>query len=354
MIARPRLRESAEDFAVDEIPLYEPSGEGGHTFVRVEKRMRTTEEVARALARLAGVPSRDVGYAGRKDRVAVTRQWLSVPALEPERAREWSMDGVRVLSATRHPHKLKTGQLRGNRFDLVVRGVDPEAAKAAAERMDVLHRVGMPNRFGPQRFGADGGNPERGLEILTGRARPRDRRAARFAVSALQARVFNEVLRSRPSPLDRLEIGDVAVLHGSGGWFWVEDLEAEQPRASRFEISPSGPIFGTRSPEPRGAVAERERSALAEAGIPPAEDWRLPRGLRLRGARRALRVRPDEPCVAVEGDALRLGFSLPAGSFASVLVEELLGDVEVCDGRGRASDGSRAARDDTSEAWAVS
>jgi cysteine synthase len=121
----PRIRTVVDDFFVDELPLYEPTGDGGHTFVRIEKRERNTEEVVRALARAAGVTHRDVGYAGRKDRRAVTRQWLSVPGLDPTRALSLSIPGVRVLEAVRHPHKLRTGQLRGNRFEIVVLGNTP-------------------------------------------------------------------------------------------------------------------------------------------------------------------------------------------------------------------------------------
>jgi tRNA pseudouridine13 synthase len=116
-----RLRSEPEDFRVDEIPLYAASGEGGHTFVRVEKRLRNTEELARELARAAGARPADVGYAGRKDRVAVTTQWFSVPGLAPEAALALELHGARVIEAHRHPHKLRTGQLRGNRFEIVAR-----------------------------------------------------------------------------------------------------------------------------------------------------------------------------------------------------------------------------------------
>ena len=326
-----RLRSEPEDFEVDEIALYAPSGEGGHTFLHVEKRLRTTEEVARALARLAGVPPREVGYAGRKDRVAVTRQWFSVPGVEPETALAFGMPGVRVLEAARHGHKLRTGQLRGNRFQIVVRGVDDTLAARAEERLAGLLRVGMPNRFGEQRFGRDGGNVAEGLALLRGervRGRPPDRRALRFAVSALQSAVFNEALARRPVALDALEAGDLAEVHASGGVFRVEDLAAEAPRAAAGEVSATGPIFGSRTLEPTGEPLARERAAMAAHGLDP--DAPLPRvpGLRLRGARRAFRVFPTEAGIAREGGALRLRFTLPAGSYATVLLEEILGTPE--------------------------
>jgi len=315
--------EAPEDFRVDEIALYPTSGEGEHTFVQVEKRLRTTEQVARDLARAAGARPRDVGYAGRKDRVAVATQWFSVPGLDPARALALEIPGAVVRAAARHRHKLRTGQLRGNRFRVALRGVAGAEFERAAVRLDELLRCGMPNRFGGQRFGPGGDNAERGRALLAGRGGPRDRRQARFLVSALQARVFNAVLESRPLPPWQLERGDLAVVHESGGLFVVEEPGAEAERALAFEISPTGPIFGTKAAAPAWAVAARERALLAAHGI--GDPLRPPRGLRLRGARRALRARPREARMERDGDVVRLAFSLPAGSYATVLLEELFG-----------------------------
>jgi tRNA pseudouridine13 synthase len=270
------------------------------------------------------VPPRDVGYAGRKDRDAVARQWFSVPGLDPERALALELDGVRVLQALRHPHKLRTGQLRGNRFEIVVREVDEAAAAAAEAALARLVRVGMPNRFGPQRFGRDGDNAARGLALLRGGSSRGDRREARFAISALQAAVFNEALRLRELPLEALEVGDIAVLHASGGLFHVNDAAREAPRARAFEISATGPIFGTRAPETSGRPAGREHAALAACGLDPTAPLRAPRGIPLRGGRRPLRVRPEQAQLERGPDRLVLRFTLPAGSFATVLIEEIL------------------------------
>ena len=319
-----RLRATPEDFRVDEVPLYPASGEGGHTFVRIEKRLRTTEEVARDLARASGVSPRDVGYAGRKDRRAVTTQWFSVPELDPRRALDLELQSARVLEAIRHPHKLRTGQLRANCFDLFVGGVDATLCAAASERLQEILEHGCPNRFGAQRFGRDGRNAERASKLLRGEPVEGGRRAARFLISALQSAVFNAVLAERALPLHELECGDVAVRHDSGGLFVVEDAVAEAVRAKAFEISPTGPIFGTRTLEPTGPVAAREKRVLAEHGV-DLEHLRVPRGIRLRGARRALRMRPEAATLrAVEG-GIRLRFTLSSGSYATVLVEELLG-----------------------------
>jgi len=319
-----RLAATPEDFVVDEIPLYPPSGEGGHTFVRVEKRLRTTEEVARALARLAGVRARDVGYAGRKDRVAVARQWLSVPGLDPRQALAAEIPGVRVLEALPHGHKLRTGQLRENRFELVVRDLSGTQVAQAELRMQGLVARGMPNRFGPQRFGRDGDNALRGRRLLAGEVPGRDRRAARFWLSALQAEVFNCWLEERQEALDTVVEGEVAWIHASGACFVVEDAAADAPRAARFEISAAGPIVGTRTLPAIGAALEREQALLRRCGIP--QPLTPPRGIRLRGARRPARVQPQEVSASPEAaDAVRLHFSLPPGSYATVLVDALFG-----------------------------
>jgi len=319
----PRLRSQPEDFRVDEIPLYPPTGAGDHTFLCVEKRLGTTEDIARSLARFAAVRARDVGYAGRKDRDAVTTQWFSVPGLAPERARDFALPGVRVIEAARHPHKLRTGQLRGNRFRIVARDADAEVSALAAARLEQLLRRGMPNRFGAQRFGRDGDNAERAQRLLRGEVSSGDRRSARFLISALQAAVFNALLSTRETPLDGLELGEVAMLHASGGSFVVEDLAREAPRAAAFEISATGPIFGTRVLAPHGAPAERERAVLEQFDVSP-ENLRVPRGIKLRGARRAVRVRPGEAALESVGGGLVLSFTLPPGSYATVLLEELL------------------------------
>ncbi len=326
---RYRIRTRPEDFVVVEEPLYPPAGEGGHTFVWIEKRGLTTEQLARALASVCGVAPGAVGYAGRKDRHALTRQWLSVPDLEPERALELELPEARVLEAHRHRHKLKTGQLRGNRFEIVLRGRGEADLATARRRAAELTRRGLPNRFGAQRFGRAGDNAERGRALLAGGAPPRDRRHARFLLSALQSEVFNAVLDDRGDAYDGVESGDLARVEASGGLFWVEDADRERPRAEAFEISATGPIFGTRMRAPRGGAGERERQLLASWGIPEPDAMRLPRGLRAKGARRPLRVRPRELEVSpLAGEpGLRVRCGLPSGAYVTVLIEALVGPV---------------------------
>ena len=328
MAGRPRFRVEPDDFLVDEISLYSPTGEGNHTFVRVEKRLLTSDGLARQLAAVAGVPARDVGYAGRKDRMAVTTQWMSVPGLDPEAALKLDLKGARVLEAARHPHKLRTGHLQGNNFRIRVREVDESLEKRARQSLAEILARGMPNRFGAQRFGRGGRNVAAGRDILSGNRTMRDRRKARFLVSALQSEVFNRVLDARPLPLDSVEEGDVAQVVDSGGLFVVEDAPAENQRAREFEISATGPIFGTRMLPPAGSVAIREASIMESVGIPAPADLVPPRGIRLLGARRPFRVRPESPSLKREEDSLSLEFGLPPGSYATVFLSELFGDLE--------------------------
>jgi len=331
------IRQQPEDFIVTEEPLYLPSGEGGHTFLYVEKRERTTEQVAGELARLGHVAARDVGYAGRKDRHALTRQWFSLPEVDPERALDFEIMGARVLEARRHGHKLKTGQLRGNRFEISLRGRGDslEAVKRRAE--ELVHR-GMPNRYGEQRFGMRGDNAAEARKLLEGGRPPRDRRAARFLISALQSAVFNAVLEARVEAIDRVELGDLARVEESGGLFWVDDLDRELPRAASFEISATGPIFGTRGRSPKGEVERLERKVFDAFGL-PADLTRLalPRGVKARGGRRPLRVKPSELAVSALADGLLLKCRLPSGAYVTVLLDSLVG--RVVDGARRGESG---------------
>lgn len=314
---------------VIEEPLYPPSGEGGHLFIEVEKRARTTEQVARELARACGVPPMDVGYAGRKDRHAVTRQWFSLPDVDPERAMALELEGARVLSAARHGHKLRTGHLHGNRFELAVHCEAPCDLPALSARAEELVRRGMPNRYGEQRFGRAGDNAEAARKLFSGRVRSRDLRSARFLVSALQAEVFNAVLEERRERYDEVLLGDLARVEVSGGLFWVDDLARDAARAREFEISATGPIFGTKVRAPRGEVAALEAAVLERLGIPGEGELRLPRGIRAQGTRRPLRVRPRdlELSPLPDADGFRIRCGLPSGAYVTVLVECLVGAV---------------------------
>ena len=317
-----------EDFVVEELPLYPPGGTGEHTWVEIEKRLRTTEEVAAELAVAAGVDAGRVGWAGRKDREAVTRQWLSVPGLLPARAESLVGDGWRVLRAAAHGERLRLGELVGNRFHVVVRDVDGAAAGAAAERLAAIARDGLPNYFGEQRFGRDEGNAERGAALLRGEAVAGGRRQQRLYLSALQSAIFNDVLRARPAPPHELLPGDLALVHTSGALLLAGSPAlppaAWRDRTARFEVSPTGPLVGHKMRAPRGEALARERAAAGRFAVPWIPELPRLRGHLLPGGRRPLRVRIAEATHRrLDGDALELSFVLPPGAYATVLVAEL-------------------------------
>ena len=325
-----RLKERPEDFAVEELPAYAPSGEGEHVLFEVEKRGLSTHAALERVARALGVPRGDLGYAGLKDARAVTRQWLSARGVAPEALRALELEGLRVLSAARHGNKLRVGHLRGNAFRLRLRGVEAARADEVDAVLARLHERGLPNAFGPQRFGKDGASWRLGRELVEGRARRERRRRGkallRLYVSAWQAWLFNRVLRARWGSFDRLLDGDLAWLHDRGAVFAVEDHAREAERARSGEVSPTGPLCGEAGLAPQGEALALERAALAAEGVP---DGRLggPPFLRWQGARRPLRV----PLGPVErnfdrdehGPFLELAFELPAGSYATALVREL-------------------------------
>jgi tRNA pseudouridine13 synthase len=324
-----RFTSSPDTFLVEELPAYLPSGEGAHTFVWIEKRGLGTLEAVNRLARVLGVQARDVGYAGMKDRHATTRQWLSVPAVAPEQALAAEVSDLRVLEARRHGNKLRVGHLRGNRFEVVLHDVQPGEADSISARLDELARSGIPNRYGQQRFGAAGDNLQVGLEILRGARRERDARRRKLLLSAVQSAVFNHVLELREAGggLCMVRAGDVLQKVDSGGAFVCDDPAREQARVDAGEIVPTAPLPGSRVLEPPPATPARalEDQALAELGIVAGELGEL--GRALPGTRRpvVVKVTPGEPAVAPEdvADRLRLRFSLPAGSYATVLLQAL-------------------------------
>lgn len=313
-----------EDFEVDEIPAYEPDGQPGgeHAFVFVEKRGRSTPEVAKLLARQAGVPEREVSWAGLKDKQAVTRQWLSLPWKAAARLEGFSAPGVTLHRVVRHKNKLKSGHLRGNRFALVVRGVrDGGAAKASFE---LLCSKGVPNAFGAQRFGQKGDNAARGKQLLLAGGRHRDRFERKLFLSAYQSLLFNQVLAAR---LERglfstVLVGDVLKKQLTGGEFVCDDATVDQPRADAFEVSPTGPLFGPEMRAPKGEALALESAVLAAEGV--TLETFAAGGDETRGARRLLRVRLEAPTFDAQGDVLRLTFGLPAGSYATVVLDELI------------------------------
>jgi tRNA pseudouridine13 synthase len=319
-----------ETFVVEEIPAYLPSGEGTHTYLWIEKRDLSTPEALKRLARALNVSDRDIGYAGMKDRRATTRQWVSVPGVEPQAALAVNVEGLRVLEARRHGNKLRVGHLKGNRFEVVLTELGAGEAEAIEAELRALAERGVPNAYGPQRFGGAGDNVRLGLALLRGERRERDGRRRRLLLSAVQSEVFNRALALRErGGLLRVRAGDVLQKTASGGLFVTDDLARDQGRVDSGEVVPTGPLPGTREVEPPEGTEARaiEDEALAEVGVKREEIAAA--GRELPGARRPvmLRVTLGEPPAAVETQpppgGLRLRFSLRAGSYATVVLQAL-------------------------------
>jgi tRNA pseudouridine13 synthase len=315
-----------EDFEVEEVPAYQPSGEGEHLYLWVEKRGRDTRELVRALAGALGVSEDDVGVAGMKDRQAVTRQLVSVPARAEGKVADFSLEGVRVLWTRRHGNKLRTGHLRGNRFRLRLRGVrDVEAARESFSR---LVARGVPNYFGEQRFGRAGDNADLGRLLVLGQRLPKrpDRFQRKLYLSAFQSRLFNRALaeRLRAGTFAAALKGDVLRKEETGGLFVCEAPEVDGPRVAAFEVSPAGPLFGPKMPASADEVAEAEARLLAGEGV-TLDDFRRGGG-ETEGGRRAYRVRLGSPELTPEGEDLWLTFELPRGAYATEVLHELLKD----------------------------
>ena len=314
-----------EDFEVDELAAFEPSGQGEHLYVRVEKQGRETLEVARALAQRAAISLRDVGYAGLKDRQALTRQWFSLP--RRDEMDDLGLEGVRILSQTRHSQKLRTGVLRGNRFRIRARGTtDVASARAILER---LATEGVPNWFGAQRFGRRGDNALLGGALIGLGSHPSARQVShdpflrRLALSALQSELFNRLLAARVAEgrLDGLESGDVLEAPEDPRPIVAAVVQPWQARVAAFDVHVTGPMFGSRMTTPTGVPAEREAAELEAAGI---ERLAFARGGKeMQGTRRPYRVKLEGLTVEAEADALRLGFDLPAGAYATSIIREL-------------------------------
>jgi tRNA pseudouridine13 synthase len=384
------IRERDEDFFVQEVPLYEPAGDGEHLYVEIQKIGLTTFDAIDRIARQLNVNPRDIGFAGMKDRHAITRQVLSIPGVSEEAAMKLQSPELSVLWAARHRNKLKLGHLKGNRFAIKIRHVEPSHVVRLTAPLQTIHRRGLPNYFGEQRFGVRGDNDLLGaalirgdnkqvLHLLLGNPRadvdppevlqarthfdrsefeqslrhwPRsfgmerrllarfskatrpgatvrmiDQRIKRLWISALQSRVFNEVLARRIDSIDRILEGEVCEKTENGACFIAEDLAVEQARADAWEISPTGPLIGYKMTHPLGAANAIEQEVFAKFNLTPA-DLRGAEKARARGARRSLRVRPAE--VVTEGGVdehgayILVAFTLPSGSFATTLLREIM------------------------------
>jgi len=319
-----RIKVEPEDFEVEELPAYLPEGRGEHLFIWVEKRDRDTQDVAQALAQAVGVPVREVSYAGMKDRRAVTRQFMCVPAEAEGALAGVALAGVRLLHWKRHTNRLRTGHLRGNRFRIRLRQVrDPAVLRAGCE---ALVRLGVPNYFGDQRFGQDHQNAAQGKRLLLGErlARSPSRFQRKLFLSAYQSLLFNRLLAARviAGTWGTALTGDVLRKADTGGCFVCEDVAVDQPRVARFELSPAGPMFGPKLVMAAAGVAAAEQAALQAEGL-TLEHFRRGRG-ETEGSRRPYRIPFDLREFDAAGQDATLAFDLPKGSYATVVLQELL------------------------------
>jgi len=322
-----RIKVLPEDFAVDEVPAYPFEGDGPHVYLRDEKCDLAGPELLRRMSRALGVPEGELGMAGTKDRRAVTRQWISVPESCAGRLDELTgVEGIRVLETTRHRHKLRTGHLRGNRFDILVREADPAAAESLHEVAAIVSARGFPNLFGVQRFGREGASLRTALGCLEApqrfrRLRPFERR---MVASSLQSTLFNAWVAERIGRgLDRTVLaGDLMSKADSGGIFYAVDVPIEQARLDAGETRISGPMFGKSMMAARDEAGAFEQSILDRAGLVP-ESFQAFASL-AEGTRRPLFVRPEELSVEPDPDGVRIRVFLPKGTYATVLLREFM------------------------------
>lgn len=310
------LRSELEDFEVEELPVYLPQGKGSHCYAWIEKRGLSTRDIVLALLR-EGLKEQQIGVAGLKDKHAVTRQWISVPNKFAKTIEKLDdLKGVRILELSRHKNKLGMGHLKGNRFTVRVRQADTEKAIPILES---LQHFGVPNYFGPQRFGNEGLNAVDGYKVLYGLEAPGGHRLKGLFISSLQSLLFNYLLSQRIAQglFDSVVIGDWAKKHDTGGEFLVE-TSSEHERAKRFEISPILPLYGKRVKVAEGAAGDLEKQALTYFEV----SW--VKFASRRGDRRLSRFPLQEVMLEPHEDGYTVKFNLPKGAFATSILRELL------------------------------
>lgn len=324
------LKAIPADFVVEEIPAYEPSGTGEHLFLWIEKEDISADFLIRTLARSLGCQQGDIGSAGLKDRRAITRQYVSVPAkCEPQLALI-NEHGIRILRVARHGNKLRPGHLLGNRFEITLSGVSASAITTARKASQLLVDRGFPNYYGEQRFGIDGETLELGLALIKGTKTARDihpskrRFLLKLALSSVQSWLFNEALAARliAGTLDVVQPGDVMEVVESGGKFVAEDVAAEQPRCTSYETVITGPMFGPKMKQPAGEVARWEAELLARHQLQISQFANFSQ--LLSGTRRPYLIRPAAIDVQSNDRGLVFSFRLPSGVYATTLLRELM------------------------------
>lgn len=316
------LRAAAEDFLVEEDLGFAPDGDGEHELLQIRKSNLNTLDVARVLARCAGLPVRDIGYCGLKDRRAVATQWFSahVPA-----GTDWTScnsDRMRILATHRHRRKLRRGTHRGNRFRIIVRDLTVER-EMLVQSLSMLRRRGAPNYYGEQRFGRNARNLANADAMFAGAMTVRDRHVRGLYISAARSWLFNCVLSERVKNGTWLQLlpGDVASLDGSGSFFAVTEPDPElKRRLEAGDIHPSGPLWGAGEPPTQAGARELEETVLED--FAPWKQALIRLGM--RHERRALRMIVGELDWELNAQQLVLSFELKRGGFATSVLRECI------------------------------
>lgn len=320
------IRYLPEDFMVEERLSFELSGQGEHVYLFIEKRDCNTAWLVKQLARLAGVKSRDIGYAGLKDKRAVTRQWFSIyfPKGDEPHWQTIENENISILRHTRHQAKLRRGAIAHNHFVLTIRELHGDFDELA-RRIQQVERQGVPNYFTEQRFGREQGNLRQVVELFTGKLMLRDRHKRSLLYSAARSYLFNLILaeRIRQQNWDSAIAGDVMLLSGSRRFFGTEheDLEEMQRRVQMLDIHPSAVLWG------KGVLASSLSTSEQELAIVNAHP-ELRNGLIQAGikqARRSLRLLPSGLCWQLDEyqKTLKLEFELESGGYATAVLREL-------------------------------
>jgi tRNA pseudouridine13 synthase len=343
------LKTLPEDFQVEEIAAYEPSGTGEFAYLWVEKTDLTSAQLCRHVAEQLGIGQREVGLAGLKDKRAITRQWLSVPRGCEERlpSLDWSEGsrGIRLLKTSYHTNKLKTGHLKGNRFTLRVRQRDEGDDRGVQQRLDHLCEFGMANAFGPQRFGR-GNTVAIGLRALDGH-RIRDKRLMRLGVSALQAFLFNHWLAARAEALSlrRALLGDWLRKRVGGGMFRCDSPDLDTQRIEDGELTVTGPMFGAKYRQATDEAGALEHALLKGSGLERDSFKEVKRIA--PGTRRAALIYPQDCQVERDEYGLTVAFTIPSGSYATLVMRHICGpDLDLDGGNQRGGlDEAKAPRE---------
>lgn len=328
-----KIKTIPEDFIVEEIPSYLPCGSGDHLFLWVEKRMLSADELITYISRKLNIASREIGTAGKKDRVAVTRQFISVPKKAESSLSKIDNESIKVLSVKAHKNKLSTGHLHGNAFNIIVRDIKNNQPDQIETIYQNIVNKGFPNFFGPQRFGKLSDTADIGFKILNGDTEHLSKRwlnktGKKFALSAAQSFLFNRYLLKRLIKFgpETLLDGDV-VFKKTGGIFKVEDFEQEKIRFESGELVPAGPIFGKKTYQSAKAALDFENEILAESNVLREQFSEF--GKLMLGTRRPIFCFPSDFTYAIEEQNLTLNFTLKAGSYATVLLAEFSPSFEV-------------------------